>query len=789
MRRLFSRHRLWLLAALGCLLLGLAVRVALEPLPEALGDSGPAPSLRVLDRHGRLVRELRTRDGKRRERVNLEQVSPDLVPALLATEDRRFFFHPGVDPLAIVRALAEAVAKGRLVSGASTITQQLARAVVPRPRTLAGKLREAVIALRIEASLDKRRILEEYLSQVEFGPNLIGVETASRYYFDKPSKQLDLAESATLIALVRGPSFYDPRRHPERLQRRRDQVLERLRGSLEDERIERALSSELGVRRSSTSAGAEHLAFALGAGKLIPELAGKKPVSIQTTLDLELQHELEVIAAREAEGLAAFGASALAVLVVDNRTAEVRAYLGSQDYFASQGLGGNDGALALRQPGSTLKPFVYAAAMERLGWTPATLLSDRALELDTPDGRYRPENYDGKEHGPVRLRLALGNSLNLPAVRTAAQVGPRAVLEMLHRFGFASLDRDPQHYGAALALGSGEVRLAELAQAYSTLARNGEYLPLRYASRATLSGGRVLELPQAAPQRALAQPLARQLTSVLSDPAARSDSFGRSSVLDLPFPVAVKTGTSKGFRDNWTVGYTRELTVAVWVGNFDGQPMVRSSGVSGAGPLFHAVMTAAMRGAAPEPLSASEGLVAVEICALSGARPGPACKHRALDYFQPGHGPVESCPLHELVAIDPVNGLRAGPACRDAELRAFEHYPSGDAAWAIAAQRPLAPRESSPRCPVDSRVAGEAPRIAWPRDGARFVLDAGAPAQDILVEVTSAAATPGVSLFVDGRPIARQSAPFRTRLALTPGSHSLSLGAEGRPITIQVDGG
>jgi penicillin-binding protein 1C len=788
MRGLTSRRRLWALAALGCLVLGLVVRVALEPLPEALRDAGPAPSLRVLDRHGRLVRELRTPDGKRRERVSLDQVSPDLAAALVATEDRRFFFHPGVDPLAMVRAFGQALRAGRLVSGASTITQQLSRAVVPRPRTAAGKLREAVIALRIEASLDKRRILEEYLSQVEFGPNLIGVEAASRYYFDKPAKQLDLAESATLVALVRGPSFYDPRRHPARLKQRRDRVLERLRGSAEDERIERALASELRVRPYSSSAGAEHLAFALGSGKLIPELAGTKPTSIQTTLDLELQHELEVIAAREAEGLASFGASALSVVVIDNQSAEVRAYLGSQDYFAGGELGGNDGALALRQPGSTLKPFVYASAMERLGWTPATLLSDRAIELDTPDGRYRPANYDGREHGPVRLRIALANSLNLPAVRAAAQVGPRPVLEMLHRFGFASLDRDPQHYGAAIALGSGEVRLSELAQAYSTLARDGESLPLRYASKVTLSDGRVLELTQKPPRRVLAAPLARQLTSVLSDPAARSESFGLTSVLDLPFPVAVKTGTSKGFRDNWTVGYTRELTVAVWVGNFDGKPMVRSSGVSGAGPLFHAVMTAAMRGMTPRPLVSAEGLVAVEVCALSGARPGPACAHRALEHFEPGHGPNETCALHELVAVDPSNGLRAGPTCRDAELRPFERYSASDSAWAVAAHRPLAPTESSPRCPADL-PSSDAPRIAWPRDGARFVLDPAAPAQDIMVEVTSAAPVSGVSLFVDGRPVTRERAPFRTQLALTPGGHILRLGREGLPVRIRVDGG
>jgi penicillin-binding protein 1C len=707
--------------------LGLSLAVALEPLPAGLAESSPDVGLSVLDRHGRLVRELRAGDGKRRAPVRLEELSPQLAPALIATEDRRFFWHRGVDPLAILRAAGQALAAGRLVSGASTLTQQLARALVPRPRTVAGKLHEMVVALRIEASLDKREILEAYLSRVEFGPNLVGIQAASRHYFDKPALQLDLAEAAALVAIVRGPSFYDPRRGTERLRKRRDRILERLHasGTIDERALRVALDTELRVRPQHALSSAEHLAFAIAHGKLVPALAGRKPVLIETTLDLALQREVEVLARRVAADLHTVGASALSVLVIDNREGEVLAYLGSPDYFASGALGGNDGTRALRQPGSALKPFIYAAGMERLGWTPATLFSDRTLELDTPNGLYVPANYDGREHGPVRLRLALANSLNLTAVRAAAEVGAGPALSLLHRFGFDSLDQSPQHYGPALALGAGEVRLGELARAYSALSRDGELKPLRYARSAVLDNGERLEMPLEPGRRVLDPRIARQLTSMLADDAARSESFGSGSALHFPFSAAAKTGTSKGFRDNWAVGYTRERTVAVWVGNFDGRPMVRSSGVSGAGPLFHEVLLAAMRGITPEPLLRNDGLLAVEICALSGAMPGPACGQRVVEHFLPERSPRTRCQHHELVAIDPSNGLRAGPGCADARQLSFERYPEAEAGsrgreraaspeqWAREAGRPLAPRDGSPRCPPGKGV----PANAEPKSG------------------------------------------------------------------------
>lgn len=793
-----ARRLRWGVALLLCLFLlpcvALVVRAAFEPLPAPLRDGDAPSSLRVLDRHGRLLRELRTRDGRLSSAVTLAELSPWVEPALLAAEDARFYWHPGVDPLAVARAAWQGASAFRVVSGASTLTQQLARNVSPRPRTFAGKFREMALALRIEASLGKQRILEEYLSRIEFGPNLVGIEVASRHYFDKPAKVLDMAEAATLVALVRGPTLYDPRRAAGRLRERRDWVLRRMleTGAAPDEAVEVALQTELHVRRGLVEGGSLHLAFALASGRLLSQAPGAAPIAVRSTLDAGLQREVEAIARRAGTELSEVDATGVAVLVVDNASSEVLAYVGSPDYFARGALGGNDGTRALRQPGSALKPFVYAAAMQHLGWDAATLLPDLGLELSTPQGRYLPRNYDGREHGPVRLRVALASSLNLPALYTTERVGPSAVLELLHRFGFDSLRESAAHYGASLALGDGEVRLSELAAAYAALAREGEWRALVYAREITRPGRAPQPLPAPPSRRVLPVSHARILTHMLADDAARIPAFGRSSLLKLPFPAAAKTGTSKGYRDNWAVGYTPDVTVAVWVGNFDGKPMVGSSGISGAGPVLHATLLAAMRGREVRGFSVA-GLVGREVCELSGQPPSPSCAQRIREYFEPGQPPQPTCAYHETVKLDPHNGLRASAACHDAREQRFERYPELYASWARASGRPLAPTRGSPRCPPAPAEGGiGAARIEWPREGASFVRDVTAGRQEIVVRASAGPGVESLTLLVDGQVTARSRPPFRFVLPLTRGTHELRLAqahALSVPVRIEVKDG
>jgi penicillin-binding protein 1C len=484
-----------------------------------------------------------------------------------------------------------------------------------------------------------------------------------------------------------------------------------------------------------------------------------------------LQREVAELSRRAARNVADYGASAVSVIVVDNASGDVLAYLGSPDFSARRALGENDGVRALRQPGSALKPFVYAAAMEHLGMTPATLLPDLELHLPTPEGLYSPKNYDGRFHGPVRLRDALQNSLNVPAVYAASRVGPELVLELLHRAGFSSLEDSAEHYGVALALGDGEVKLSELAQAYSMLARRGAFLPLRFYHTARLANG--AELSRAVPQpRPVIDPrIAAMLGDMLSDDLARSSEFGVGGPLSFPFPVAAKTGTSKGFRDNWTVGFTHEVTVAVWAGNFDGTPMIGSTGVTGAGPLFHEVMLAAMRGRTPAALVDHGALVSVEICDLSGEVAGVACPHRRREWFQPGREPHAACDMHEVVAIDADTGLRAGPHCAAAASRVFERYPSEYENFARQAGRPLAPREFSPRCPGTLAASeARAPELLFPSSHAQFAIDPGLRSdQEIVLEARGHSER--LTFYVDEQRLGTLRAPFRMPWRLAPGTH------------------
>lgn len=778
-----QRLRLALLLVLALLLLpwaGLVVAACCLPLPSALAGAEQRSTLLVLDRDGRLLREVQLGGRAPDNAIRLSELSPWVVPALLAAEDARFFEHPGVDPLAVARAASQLVLERRVVSGASTLTQQLARNVEFRPRTLTGKLREMALSLRIEASLSKAQILEQYLSRVEFGPGLIGVDAASRHYFRKPARALDVSEAAALVSLPRGPSLYDPRRRPQLLERRRLRVLSRMaeQGSLTAEQLSRAELTPIRIAEPQLSRGAEHLSFALAAR--YGSGPGERTRFLRTTLSAELQREAEQLAQAALSKLATHGGDALSLVVLDNASGDVLAYVGSPGYFDAEKLGANDGVVARRQPGSALKPFVYAAALQQLGYGPATLLPDLPRDYRSAAGSFAPRNYDHRFRGPVLLRQALGSSLNLPALAVSEQLGPGRLLRTLHDFGFASLDRAAEHYGVGLALGDGEVTLLETATAYAALARGGELLPARLVLER--SNGVVAPSP---PKRVLRSDVAALVTDMLSDDAARASGFGRDSVLNLPFAVAAKTGTSKGFRDNWALGYTREVTVGVWVGNFDGTPLQSASGITVAGPVFHDLMLAAMQGKTPAPLWDGEMLAHAEVCTLSGKRPGEACRQRRREGFVRGREPRESCDMHVLAHVDAA-GREQAERC-GGETQVLERYPAAYASWAEQAGRPLSGANVSAICPPEP-TASAAPRVTSPRDEQVLAIDPDGPLrQEILLSASASAKA--VRFIIDGRPSAELPAPFRQPWPLSPGRHVVeveALGVRSAPVTFHV---
>lgn len=778
--------RRWVLGVVATVVVLLsAVPVSVEvgasfvDLPTELEPSASptVKATRVRDRGGVLLAELRV-DGKQHLPVTYGELPQHVVDALLAAEDKRFFSHRGVDWLAVGRALGQWAMAGKVVSGASTLTQQLARSTFARKRTVYGKWREMLLARRIERDLSKAQILEAYVNRIEFGPNVVGIGAAAEAYFAKPVDALSLSEAATLVGIPRGPSLYDPKRPQTPIAKRRDRILERLAENdpRYAEQVAQALEVRLELQQRWVAPGAFHWVR-----RLARDTGRAAASDWRTTLDSALQRRVEQLVHLHAPSMQRFGAADAAVLVADNRTREVLAYVGSPDYRAATG-GQNDGVVALRQPGSTLKPFVYAAAMQHLGYTAATLLPDIPLEFREAGKIYSPRNYDGQFHGPVRLREALANSRNVPAVYTTSQVGVGRVLGYLHRFGFSSLTKTPEHYGVALALGDGEVTLEELVAGYMVLANDGALQPLRI----------VLDEPLTEPVQAVDARVARILRDVLEDPLARATSFGRHGVLEFDFPVGVKTGTSKGARDNWTVGFSDEVTVGVWVGNFDGTPMVGASGVSGAGPLFHAVMKEATQWAQRRELGDASRALAVrraaarsdvrpqrvEVCALSGKLPGPHCPTRIAELFVPGTEPREQDDMH--VALPTFNGATA-ENCNQATIQIFEKYPERYRTWARDAGRPLVPERRLKSCDgpaVHATAHAEALAVTFPQNHAEYRLVDDEPRERQLLVLEGRGNTSQVTFIVDGKRYRTTTAPFKVEWPLVRGEHRVQLEAD-----------
>lgn len=778
--------------ALLALVIGLTWLAWPIPLP-------PEPAtVRVLDRHGVLIAERAPQD--RSKGAILAEFPEVLKRAVLAAEDHRFYTHPGVDPVGVARAALANLRAGRIVQGGSTITQQLARTLWPRPPGLRGKLWEAAVALRLEVHLSKAEILNAYLNRVYVGNLAYGLDAAARFYLDKPATALSTAEAATLAAMVHRPAELDPWRAPEEAVAARDRVLDSMEalGWLDAEAAALARDEALSPRREPPWSHAPHFVR-----RVLPEVLGDRALEsdgpgedgsprrvIRTTLDLELQLKVESLVSDTMDRLASRGATQAAVIVADTRTAEVLAYVGSAGW--SRPAGQVDGARALRSPGSALKPFLYWLGLERRGAaagapnppgvTLATVLPDLAGAWTTTHGTWSPQNYDRHFHGPVTARYALAGSLNLPAVRLLDQVGVADLQRRLQDLGVSTLVERPAHYGLGLALGGGELQLDELLGAYVALANGGLARPLTF-QRASRVASR-----QVGDRRA-----AWLVVDALDDNGARASSFGIDSVLEADFPLAAKTGTSVGWRDNWAFGMNPEVTIGVWVGNFDGSPMVDVSGVTGAGPLLRGVAELAYTGARAD-FPRPEGLERARVCPLSGLLPGERCPGARVEWFIRGTAPTETCAWHQLVEVDDSGALATG--CPGAHPRLIVEWPAAFASWAEETDQLRRPDRDASCAPSPGPARStDAPAIAWPPDGVAFYLDPRDAAEHQAVPLR-AAAPPGsarADWSVDGQPLAAsQTPPFDARWVPSPGLHTLGLAIDGRAareVRVWVGGG
>ncbi len=629
---------------------GAAFFVLVRGLPQVsqLEEFVPPSSTRVLAADGTLLAEFAT---ERRTPVPLEQVPENLVRAVLAIEDHRFFEHMGINPGRIAKALVRDVAQGRAVEGGSTITQQLAKLLFLTPeKTVRRKIREAILALEIERRYTKREILSFYLNQIYLGNRTYGVSAASRVYFDKPVADLDLAECALLAALPKAPALYDPFRHPDRARKRRNLVLGRMEtlGWATPDAAAAARAQPL-PRRPPARPRVLAPYFVEAVRQQLLDRLGLDPVyqgglRVYTTLDPRLQRAAEEALARDLAALdrrhpkSAPAQGAVLAVAVD--TGAVRAHVGGRSWSDSP----FDRALqARRQPGSAFKPFVYLAALEA-GQTQASVVQDApARYRGARRGQWwTPGNYDGRFQGPMTLRRALALSRNLPAIRTLDRVGLPAVVGVARRLGLVG----PFGQGLAAALGVGGTTLRELVRAYGAVAAGG-LLPTPHWIRAVYGPeGRNLWPPPPAPRRA-ADPVD---TYVLSDMLAAvvQDGTGRRARA-LPFPVGGKTGTTDDQRDAWFVGFSSRLAVGVWVGRDDNTPLGwGETGARAALPAWIDVMLASASSGPPPPWPVPPEVVFVEIDPVSGLRAGPTCKRTVYAAFRRGTEPVGACDLEAL---------------------------------------------------------------------------------------------------------------------------------------------
>jgi len=622
------------------------------PSPGKLASDEFPVSTRILDRNGQILYEIYA--DQNRTPINLQDLPDHVKYATIAIEDKNFYKHHGLAWEGITRALLNTLFKKNL-QGGSTITQQLVKTTLLTPeRTIKRKMREALLAFATEVRYKKDQILQMYLNHVPYGGTAYGIEQASKLYFDKPAKDLNLAEATLLAGLPQAPTRYSPfGPNPDAAKNRQINVLTRM---LEDEYINQddyqtAVDQQLVFAPQTQNIKAPH--FSLFIKQLLVDKYGQQLVEkggliVTTSLDYDIQKQAEDFVATEAAKLERANVSNAAALVTKPRTGEILAMVGSKDYFNLEIDGNVNITTRLRQPGSSIKPINYATGLI-LGYTPSTMFLDVPSCFNAPGqpSSYCPRNYDNEFHGPVQMRFALGNSFNIPAVKMLAANSVEAMIATASAMGITTF-KDSSRYGLSLTLGGGEVKMIDMAVAFGTFANQGLKVELTPILKIEDYLGNTLEqidleteLP--AGEKAIPPEVAFLISHILLDNNARLQAFGGSSELVIKdHAVSAKTGTTDDLRDNWTIGFTPSFLVTTWIGNNDNTPMNPwiVSGVSGAAPIWHDIMEYVLKDQPDEWPKKPENIIGLQVCNITGLRPNPEapCETR-FEYFIKGQEP------------------------------------------------------------------------------------------------------------------------------------------------------
>ena len=777
------------------------------PLPKAQLHRPASPI--VLDRNGEWLRAFLAADGmwrfnRQSKMVNREPRIANGEPtthnyflhqAMLTSEDRWFYYHFGINPISIATAFYDNLTAGKVVRGGSTITMQLARLMEPKARNVPNKLWEMFRAIQLELAYSKSEILTYYFNMLPYGGNIVGTAAASRFYFNKPQHAMSLGEAALLAAIPNAPERLRPDRFPENAREARKKVLNRLlaRRQISEQQWQAALQEPIPTKRYPLPFKAPHLARMLVKGKGLyarPTAEGR----IYTTIDVKAQ-ETALRILREYLDASYAGVinhrlpSTGAIVVMDTRSRQVLAMVGSHDFFDRKALGQINGTLAPRSPGSALKPFVYALAMEQGLITPETLLFDVPVTY----AGYEPVNYDGKYSGYVTARQALARSLNVPAVNLNARLKNDTLHAFLKRAGISTLALTKK-YGLSMVLGGCEVNLLELTTLYAGLANMGEFAPYQL-----IRSDREPRIANRS-KRLLRQETSFIITEILTtlqlpaNTVKNPEAFERT--VNLP-KIAWKTGTSYGHRDAWCIGYSPELTIGVWLGNFDGKGASMMSGADAATPILFALFTALTGQDTHRWFAKPEQLKTREVCTLSGAPVSPHCPTYKGDVYIPGISPIATCTIHKRVSIDEATGYSLCSHCRSLDKTEsqngyktviFEEWPAEAATWLAenGFAVPVLP-EHNPLC--NGAIAGTAPVILSPTEDTVYYIRPGIPLENQKIRLSASASnrTQELFWFLDGELIFKGNAGQQYWLTPVKGKHLLTcVDAEGRSASLPL---
>ena len=780
------------------------------PLPKA--HLHPPPSRIVLDRNGEWLRAFLANDGMWRMSENNNTVSPLLHQAMLTAEDKWFYYHFGINPVSIATALYDNIKAGEVVRGGSTITMQLARLMEPKARNVPNKLIEMFRAIQLELAYSKSEILNLYFNMLPYGGNIVGTGAASRLYFNKPQHAISLGEAALLAAIPNSPEGLRPDKFPENARKARAKILDKLlaRQQISEQQWQEALQEPIPTKRYPLPFNAPHLSRILVKGNRW-DSATTADGRIYTTIDAKVQetaaHILREYLKAAAAGIAnhhlqSHSASTGAIVVMDTQSRQVLAMVGSHDFFDQEASGQVNGALAPRSPGSALKPFVYALAMEQGLITPETLLFDVPV---TYSG-YEPANYDGIYNGYVTTHQALARSLNVPAVNLNARLKDITLHAFLKQAGITTLV-PTQKYGLSMVLGGCEVNLLELTTLYAGLANMGEFasyqLTLRQPINATpLDTAKIESISQRLFREETSFIITEMLTTSQLPTNTVKNPEAFESTMNLP-KIAWKTGTSYGHRDAWCIGYSPKLTIGIWLGNFDGKGSPMLSGADAATPILFALFSALTGQDTHRWFTKPEQLKTREVCALTGAVPSPHCPTHKSDVYIPGISPVAICAIHKRIYVDGDTGYSLCSHCRNlptvastegaenhttrtahnsVETKIFEEWPAEAATWLAknGFAVPVLP-EHNPLC--TGTIAGTAPVILSPTENTVYYIRDGVPLahQKIQLSASTSNRTQQLFWFLDGELIFKGNAGEQYWLTPVKGEHTLTcVDAEGR---------